>query len=284
MPLAVRPLFTSELLTIRYVLARPSPTQSDDTEHETADQMLLPISGLFARHDHARQHFIANANHAVFISRERQYRYSYPGGIGDECLVLEFSKAALTDLLVQNVGVQDLHASCLRPHCLLSPATVINRSLLWRQLQRGAIESLAIEEISVSMLSAALQAACNDSRRIGRARHALTMARRRRQVEAVKEAISLDPAREWTLDQLAGLAHGSPFHLARIFREEVGVPIHQYLIRTRLGTGLDALCGAGADLTAIALEAGFANHSHFTSRFRSHFGITPSQFRLRMHH
>jgi len=32
----------------------------------------------------------------------------------------------------------------------------------------------------------------------------------------------------------------------------------------------------GDDLTAIALDAGFASHSHFTARFRRVFGCTPA--------
>jgi len=35
----------------------------------------------------------------------------------------------------------------------------------------------------------------------------------------------------------------------------------------------------GCDLTAIALEAGFASHSHYTARFRRVFGCTPTALR-----
>jgi AraC-like DNA-binding protein len=33
------------------------------------------------------------------------------------------------------------------------------------------------------------------------------------------------------------------------------------------------------DLTSIALDAGFASHSHFTARFRGFFGCTPAALR-----
>ena len=42
---------------------------------------------------------------------------------------------------------------------------------------------------------------------------------------------------------------------------------------------LDAVLDGGDDLTAIALDAGFASHSHFTARFRSFFGCTPAALR-----
>ena len=37
---------------------------------------------------------------------------------------------------------------------------------------------------------------------------------------------------------------------------------------------LDAVLDCGDDFTTIALDAGFASHSHFTARFRSFFGFT----------
>lgn len=275
---ALQTLFDSELLTIRHSVAHPSSTQCSDIERETADLLLMPLAGLFAKHDGPKQHFIANSNHALFLGCGKPYRVSFPGGIGDECLVLEFSKAALANLLSETVGVQDLYSPCLNTHCLLAPAAVLNRDLLWRHLQSAA-NPLAIEEISVLMLSTSVQAAYKDGRRKDRAKHSFTMSRRRQQVEIVKEVISLYPMQEWTLADLARLANISPFHLARVFREEVGVPVYRYLIRTRLGKALEAMRAADVDLTDIALETGFANHSHFTSSFRSLFGITPSQFR-----
>lgn len=277
--LQLQTLFASELLSIRHGAARPAPTQGDDIECESADLVLLPIAGVFAKHDGPKQHVIANPNHALFLGCGKPYRITFPDGIGDESLVLDFSQAALARLLAETVGVQSLYSPALHTHCLLSAAAVLNREQLWRRLAHGAANPLAIEEICVSMLAAAVQAACKDNRQKERARHVFTQARRRQQVEIVKELISLFPTREWTLGELAREAGLSPFHLARVFREEVGVPVHRYLIRTRLGKALQAMRSADADLTGIAQDAGFANHSHFTLQFRSLFGVTPSQLR-----
>ncbi|HVK94970.1 MAG TPA: helix-turn-helix transcriptional regulator [Noviherbaspirillum sp.] len=279
--LQLQTLFDSELLAIRHAIARPSPIQRDDVDRATADVLLLPIAGVFAKHDGPTHHFIANPNHALFFGCGKPYRITFPDGIGDESLVFEFSKEALVNLLAETVGVEELYSPHLHSHCLLSPATVLNRELLWRHLTHGAANALAIEEISVSMLSTSLQAAYKECGGNGRAKHALTMSRRRQQVETVKEMISLYPTQEWTLGALARQANTSPYHLARVFREEVGVPVHRYLIRTRLGKALEGMRAADVDLTDIALDAGFASHSHFTFNFRSLFGIPPSQLRNR---
>jgi len=243
--------------------------------------MLMPIAGVFAKHDSPKQSFIANANHALFFGCGKPYRISFPGDIGDESLVLRFSQEVLSNLLIETVGVETLYSPTLNTHCLLAPATVLQRDWLWHCLTRGGVTPLVIEEICLSMLVASLQAASRDDRAQERARHVLTMSRRRRQVERVKEAISLDPAQAWTLETLARCANTSPYHLARIFREEVGVPVYQYLMRTRLGKALEGMRTVNASLTDIALDTGFSTPSHFSSSFRSLFGISPSQLRYK---
>lgn len=278
--LVLQTLFESELLTVRHAVARPSP--SSDVMYGIADVVIMPIAGVFAKHDSPSQRFIANSNHALFFGRGKPYRISFPGDIGDESLVLRFSDEALTGLLAETAGVENLFSPCLRTHCLLPPSTILQRDLLWHYLAHGIVTPLAIEEICLSMVAASIRAACKDSRAVERARRAFTMSRRRQQVESVKELISLCPAREWTLDALARQANTSPYHLARVFREEVGVPVYQYLLRSRLGKALEGMRTADTRLTDIALEAGFSTHSHFSSNFQSLFGISPSQFRSRM--
>jgi AraC-like DNA-binding protein len=71
----------------------------------------------------------------------------------------------------------------------------------------------------------------------------------------------------------------SPFHLARVFHERAGVPVHRYLTRLRLRAALDRLMGGADDLTALALDLGFSSHSHFTDAFRTEFGRPPSAVR-----
>lgn len=279
MHLIERPVFQSELLTIRHAVARPTEAECSDLAWAADDLLLLPIAGVFALHEAPRQHFIANPNHGLFLALGQPYRISFPGRIGDDCLVLRFSEPALADLLGETAGADSLRSPGLRPHCLLSPASIVQRAMLWRELARDVPDRLTIEEMCVTMLDACLRAACRQERAPSR-RH--TQARRRGQAEQVKEALSLFPGRDWTLNALARLAHTTPHHLARVFRDEVGLPIHQYLLRTRLGNALEALQAGVQDLTGIALDAGFSSHSHFTATFRAHFGSTPVQMRHRL--
>src|SRR5688572_16198494 len=107
MLLALKTLFDSELLTIHHAIARPS--SFNDVLHGTADLLLMPISGVFAKHESATQHFIANANHALFFGYGQPYRISFPGNMGDESLVFQFSKEALASLLIDAAAVDNLY-------------------------------------------------------------------------------------------------------------------------------------------------------------------------------
>jgi AraC family transcriptional regulator len=79
------------------------------------------------------------------------------------------------------------------------------------------------------------------------------------------------------LDDIARSLYVSPYHLCRLFREQIGVPIHDYLNRLRLREALEAIAGGDADLSRLAAGLGFSSHSHFTAAFRKELGIPPSE-------
>jgi AraC-like DNA-binding protein len=87
-----------------------------------------------------------------------------------------------------------------------------------------------------------------------------------------------------TLGDVARAVHSSPYHLARVFQQQNGVPIHRYLTRLRLRASLERLQDGAGDLTALALGLGFSSHSHFSDAFRREFGCTPSAVRRRCGH
>jgi AraC-like DNA-binding protein len=252
-----RTLFEGELLSVGHFLARPPSSGRAEVERQVQNVLVLPLAGVFARHDGPRRHVIVTPNHATLIPAGVPYRVSYPDGRGDQALTLRFK------------GDQESFAL----DALLEPQALLARSLLWRQLERGEWDALDVEEQATGLLACALRAA---RRNIRRASHA---PRRSRQIERVKEAIALQPERKWTLGDLAGLACLSPCHLAHVFRAEVGAPVYQYVLRSRLARALEAVLESDAGLTAIALENGFTSHSHFTARFRALFGLTPAALR-----
>jgi AraC-like DNA-binding protein len=97
--------------------------------------------------------------------------------------------------------------------------------------------------------------------------------------EAAQLTIASQATSRWTLQALARRIGCSPFHLAHVFRDVVGVSIHQYQLRVRLTAALDEVVDSRRGLSAIAVDAGFTHHSHFSASFRRAFGITPSTLR-----
>lgn len=81
-----------------------------------------------------------------------------------------------------------------------------------------------------------------------------------------------------SLTELAAEAGVHPGHLARAFRRRFGLTACQYSRNLRLEWAASQLAGE-SPLAEIALEAGFADQSHFTREFRRHFGVTPGRYR-----
>jgi AraC family transcriptional regulator len=273
-----RTLFDSALLRVGHVVARPSSPECGEIERQSMNLLVLPTTGVFAKHDGPRRHVIATSNHAVLISADSPYRLSFPACIGDQALTLQFSSAALARVLPQAMSRDGFDSSAYATRALLAPPVMLARSLLFWRLARGEVDPLETEELSIGLLVCALRAArkgtTGRNRRVPR-----DSSRRWWQVERVKEAISTCPERKWTLGELADVACVSPFHLAHVFREEVGTSVYRYVLRSRLAKTLGAVLESDADLTAVALETGFASHSHFTARFRELFGLTPTDLR-----
>lgn len=269
-----RTLFQSELLHVGHVIARPASLGCGEVERQSVHVLVLPLAGVFAKHDGPRAHVIGTPNHAVWIAADRPYRISYPGGLGDECLTLRLSDAALATLLPRARLLHRERGAAVGSHVLLPPASMLTRNLLWRQLANGSHDPLDVEERSMQLLAAAFPADVAHSREA-------RSGTRRRPLERVKEAVALDPARRWSLGELADIANVSPYHLAHVFRKEEGATLAHYVLRARLARALNAVLDTDAELAVIALDTGFASHSHLTARFRALFGVTPSELRRR---
>ena len=78
---------------------------------------------------------------------------------------------------------------------------------------------------------------------------------------------------------LAGLIGVSVSTLERTFRELFGITPLAYLTRVRLHAARRLLAETDRSINDIALDTGFYDQSHFTKKFRGHFGTTPSAYR-----
>jgi AraC family transcriptional regulator len=277
MSLASIRLFDGDLVRISHVSCRPLHRCASDVERPNADTLVLPGRGVFVQHFSRTTDVLAEPTRALLFAAERPYRISHPDLGGDDCLSMEFSPGALREALVSTARVDRLHANVLNPHAVLPPAAMTARKLLWRRLADGLAGGLEVEETSLALLASVLASARREEKSKP-SRPAVT-ARRRRQAYAVREMLLSAPAERWALGELARRVYTTPFHLARVFREEAGVSVHQYHLRVRLAAALDLLLDTDQGLATIALDLGFATHSHFTAAFQRMVGVAPDRLR-----
>jgi AraC family transcriptional regulator len=90
-------------------------------------------------------------------------------------------------------------------------------------------------------------------------------------------------AGEITLDEIAGVAGVSRYHVSRAFGEAIGRPITHYVRGRRLTEAARALASGATDILTVALEAGYGSHEAFTRAFREQFGLTPESVRAQRH-
>jgi len=262
-------LFANEMLEIAVFEVRPTSDACGEVERQTLNAMVLPFSGLFARHDAPRRQVTGTPSHAIYFAPDAPYRISFPGAIGDRAIILRFDEA----LAPEQVGVSAGEGPGAQG--LLPARAMMLRNLLWTRLEKGEADGFEAEALGLDLLNWSLE-----SVRPGKvpARRS-ALARRTRALERIKEAVASSPQDKWNVAKLASVANLSPFHLCHVFREMTGTSIYDYVLHERLARTLDAVLDCRDDLTAIALDAGFASHSHFTARFRGFFGCTPVALR-----
>jgi AraC family transcriptional regulator len=88
-------------------------------------------------------------------------------------------------------------------------------------------------------------------------------------------------AEELTLDDVAGAAGVSRYHMSRVFGLATGCSIIRYVRVRRLTEAARTLAGGAPDILAVALNAGYGSHEAFTRAFRDQFGLTPEGLRAR---
>ncbi|HEY0928491.1 MAG TPA: helix-turn-helix transcriptional regulator, partial [Gemmatimonas sp.] len=83
-----------------------------------------------------------------------------------------------------------------------------------------------------------------------------------------------------SIADVARTAGVHPVHLARVFRQHMGMSPADYLRRRRLEQARSLLRCTVRSLSDIALTCGFNDQSHFSNAFRAAHGMTPSAFRV----
>jgi AraC-like DNA-binding protein len=90
-----------------------------------------------------------------------------------------------------------------------------------------------------------------------------------------------DPARGWTIEELAREAGLSRSVLAERFVAFVGMPPMSYLGKWRMQIAAGLLSGGNANMATIAAEVGYGSEAAFSRAFKKMAGVPPSAWRHR---
>jgi AraC-like DNA-binding protein len=88
-----------------------------------------------------------------------------------------------------------------------------------------------------------------------------------------------EPARAWTVPELARTAGLSRSSFFERFNHAVGVPPMEYLLTFRMAVAKDLLRRhQDLDISAVAERVGYASSSTFSTAFSRHVGKPPGRF------
>ncbi|MCR8844479.1 bifunctional transcriptional activator/DNA repair enzyme AdaA [Paenibacillus sp. SC116] len=98
-------------------------------------------------------------------------------------------------------------------------------------------------------------------------------------VDQIVECIELHYSETLTLEKLADMCHGSPYHLQRVFKRVRGIAPVEYIQQTRVAKAMHYLNNTDKAISEIAMKVGISNTSYFITMFKAKTGYTPADYR-----
>ncbi|RCW23228.1 AraC family transcriptional regulator with amidase-like domain [Ciceribacter lividus] len=98
-------------------------------------------------------------------------------------------------------------------------------------------------------------------------------------IHRAQDAVATDPARDWSVDELARVAATSPRNLSRLFNEHTGMSVSDYVNRMRIALAHELVVGTRLDMESVAERAGFASTRQFRRAWNRLHSAPPSRAR-----
>ncbi|OLQ74083.1 AraC family transcriptional regulator [Photobacterium proteolyticum] len=139
----------------------------------------------------------------------------------------------------------------------------------------SSTDKLMVSHTQQILLLHLLRQYCHNSPRQALSTGGLSSVNQRRVIDFIEANLSS----QFTLRDLAALAHLSDFHFARMFKTSFGCTPHQYVLSRRVDLAKQLLSSPTKSLVDVALLCGFSSQQHLSQQFKKRVGITPAAFR-----
>lgn len=102
-----------------------------------------------------------------------------------------------------------------------------------------------------------------------------------RRLKTVLQYVTMHYTETLPVSEAAAVCQCSPSHFMRWFKQMTGQGFTEYLNAYRLNTAAELLRTTDDTVLAVAEQTGFKNLSYFNRAFKTHYGLTPKEYRRR---
>lgn len=103
----------------------------------------------------------------------------------------------------------------------------------------------------------------------------------RERVQRAQEILRAGLVEPPTLEDLGKKVGCSPFYLSRLFSQEAGMTIQQFIRQVRMERAAELLRSGRCNVTEAAFAVGYSSLSHFSTTFHETFGCCPGLYPLK---
>ena len=252
-----------------YIEKRVNKAQLHNMHHHSSYELYYLVKG-------SREYFIEDRfftveeGDLVIIPKEVFHRTEGDGGLR---FLVHFSESFLgkyfTDATLQPLVTSlpfvfrgDRHQQAQLLHCLIRMEAVFEKSTSNR------------EAVFAGYLHQLLFAVVNEENTYIPSDHADV------RITGIVQYINENYNTVSDIDEIAQRFYISKYHLCRLFKKKLGIPLVAYLNTVKIHHACSMIREGDDKLTEVAMQCGFNSSSYFCKVFKKELGVSPAEYRL----